>query len=111
MGGHAYGDITAPSRPLNTDRMAMLPRGEVARVAHGALAEVQGESPELLLLGAALLFATLCQRCGQEPDVLHRMALKVLKPEPCDRRTNDSLQSLRDFAGIRVMGERDVGIS
>lgn len=109
---HSYGSITAPTlRPLDRDRLTMTPRGEAARVAHAALSEIQRERPELMVMGAAVLFATLCARCGIDPQELHTMARKVLTDQEGFRRDNDSLQSLRDFAGIRIMGEREVSIS
>lgn len=107
-----YGNLTAPvARPLDRDRLTMMSRGEAARVAHLALSEIQGEQPELMVLGAAVLFATLCQRCGLDPQEVHHMARKVLTDQDGFKRDNASLQSLRDFAGIRIMGEREVSIA
>lgn len=110
--GHPYGGLTSPvGRPLDRDKLTMMPRGEAARVAHLALSEIQGEAPELMVLGAAVLFATLCQRCNLSAQDVHHMAHKVLTDQEGFRRDNASLQSLRDFAGIRIMGEREVSIT
>ena len=111
---HSYGDITAPSRPLNRDKLHMVPRAHVAAAAHEALFPVQGLQPELMVAGIALLFAAITQRCGLDPQELHTLGRKILR-DPVqvggDRGANASLQSLKDFAGIRIMGERDVSIS
>lgn len=109
---HGYGDITAPTRhPLNRDRLSMLKRGEAVRVAHAALSGVQEELPELMVMGIATLFAAVCERAQLDAGEMHRMAQRVLRYDPLMRRDNDSVQSLRDFVGIRVLGERNVSIS
>ncbi|MCW2317102.1 hypothetical protein M2322_002656 [Rhodoblastus acidophilus] len=107
-----YGRLTAPAlRPLNKDALAMVPRTATAQASHAALDQLQRERPEVMVAAAALLFAAICLRCQLEPDLMHRQGLKMLRPEAGMRRDNDSLQSLMDFAGIRIMGEREVGVS
>lgn len=110
---HSYGTLTSPSRPLNKDILAMLPRRRLADTAHEALFPIQSKRPEEMVGGVAVLFAAICQRCRLDPEDLYRMGLKVLRdPDQLggDRGSNGSLQSLKDFAGIRIMGERDVSI-
>ena len=112
---HSYGQITEPGRPLNKDALSMVPRRRAADAAHEALFPVQSKPPEVMVAGVALLFATLAARCGLDPEELHALGRKLLRdPEEQlggDRGTNSSLQSLRDFAGIRIMGERHVSIA
>lgn len=101
-------------RPLNKDLLGMVYRSHATDAAHEALFPIQSKRPEVLVAGVAVLFATLCQRCGLDPQQLHHLGLRILRdPDQQlggDKRNNSSLQSLRDFAGIRIMGERDVSI-
>lgn len=107
-----YGNLTSPARrPLDRDRLAMVSRTEAAHAAHAALSALQDKSPELMMAGAELLFATLCKRCRLDPHDEYLRGLKLLTPQPGFRKDNDSLQSLQDFAGIRIMGETSVSIS
>lgn len=109
-----YGQLTSASRPLNKDWLGMVHRNHAARAAHEALFPIQGEHPEIMVLGVATLFAAVASRCNLDPQELHHMGLKVLR-EPAqvggDKRTNDVLQSLKDFAGVRIMGEHDVSVA
>lgn len=104
---------TAPaSTPLNRDRLAMVPRHQAADFAQLALFGVQHETPEVMLMGVSVLFATLCQRCGLDPEAMHTMGRRVLMAyEPNHKATNDSLTVLRDFAGVRILGETGVSLS
>lgn len=115
MPNHSYGDLTQPSRPLDKDRLAMIPRHKAANAAHEALFPIQSKTPEEMVAGAAVLFATICDRCRLDPEEMVRIARRILRDPDGqlggDKRNNDSLQSLRDFAGIRIMGERHVSIS
>ena len=111
---HSYGNITKPSRPLNKDALSMLPRRRAVDAAHEALFPIQHKWPEEMVAGVALLFAVVCRRCGMDPEDMHRLGLKLLRDPPQeggDRGSNQLLQSLQDFAGIRIMGERHVSIS
>lgn len=101
---------TRDNRPLDRTKLVMVKREKAAAAAQEALFPIQSVAPEVQLMGVALLFAVLCKRCGVEPQDLHDMALKVLEPKPGDIRTNDSLEALRDYAGLRLMGQ-DVTIS
>ncbi|WP_269929976.1 hypothetical protein [Aminobacter sp. HY435] len=85
----------------------MVPRDAAARAAHLALFQLQDIMvPEEQVLGVGVLFAAMCLRCGLEPSALFGMGRKVLlAPEDGDRPTDDSLQSLRDFLGARVMAK------
>lgn len=99
------------SRPFDYHTMTMLPRQVAADAAHAALDGVQQRSPEEIVLGVALLFAAISRRVGVDPAQVYAMATRVLDHEPHHRRANDSLQSLQDFAGIRIKGDTHVSIS
>lgn len=99
------------SRPFDFHTMTQLPRQLAADAAHAALDGVQQRSPEEMVLGVALLFAAIAKRVGVDPAETYAMATRVLDYEPHHRRANDSLQSLQDFAGIRIKGDTNVSIS
>jgi hypothetical protein len=91
----------------------MTPRRQAADTAHEALFPIQDKRPEVLMAGVAVLFAAFCIRCGEDPEAMFRLGTRILRDpdvEGGDRGSNGSLQSLKDFAGIRIMGERHVSI-
>lgn len=93
---------------LNRDALHMLPRERAAQVAHEALFPLQNLKPHEMVAGLGLLFATICHRVQIDPEEVHRLGLRILRDEPMHRQTNDSLQSLKDFAGLRIKGDRNV---
>lgn len=95
---------------LDRDHLMMIPRGLAAQRALEALHPIQNGTPHEMVAGVAVLFATLCSRVGLDPEEMHALGLKLLRDEDHHKQTNDALQSLRDFAGIRVKGDRDVSI-
>lgn len=104
-------NIVTPSRPFDRDKFHMVPRIQAAAAAQLALFQVQDEEPEVMALGVAVLFAALSARTGMDPHDLFTAGHRVLHGHDFgDRKTNDSLQSLRDFAGLRVAG-KEVTIS
>ncbi len=110
------GTSAAVDTPLNADALAMVERWEAARCAHAALDPIQGELPEAMVMGAAVLFAALVRRCMLNPHSLYQMGNKVLEADQYDnwtghKKTNDSLRSLQDFAGLRIMGEKGTTIA
>lgn len=94
-----------PSSPLNRDKLFLLPRSEGLRFAHLALHGVQDEQPEAILAAIAILFAGVCERCLVDPQEMHRLGKKFLRSSEGDQRTNESAEVLRDFAGLRIMGQ------
>lgn len=110
-----YGTWTEPTRsPLNRDRLHMVPRSLAVAAAHEALFPIQDKRPDVMVAGVAVLFAALAARCGVDPQELYVIGRRILRdPDEQlggDKHNNASLQSLRDFAGIRIMGERNVSI-
>lgn len=89
----------------------MMPRGVAADTAHEALFPIQHRRPTEMVAGVAVLFATICARTGLDPQELHTLGSKMLRDQEFHRAVNDSLQSLRDFAGIRIAGDKDVSIA
>lgn len=96
---------------IDTDKLYMVSRDAAATVAHKALRPIQERSPHEMVAGVAILFATLCARVSLDPQEMHALGVKMLKDQECHFKTNDALQSLRDFAGLRIAGEKDVVVS
>lgn len=94
------------ARPLDKLKLSQLARNTAADAAQLCLFQIQDLSPEEMMMGSALLFAVMASRAGIDPEELHTMATRLLKaPDGGDHYTAGSLQSLRDFASIRVMGK------
>ena len=104
--------LVAPvERPFHYHTMTQLSRQQAADAALLALDAIQRLSPEEQMLGVATLFAALCGRVGVDAHDMHTMGQRVLQREPNHRRTNDALQSLQDYAALRIKGEAEVVIS
>jgi len=97
-------------RPLDTDKLAMVPRLKAIDAAHLALDGMQRDdmSPEIIVVGVALAFQQTMDRLGLDPYTMLQMARRVARPEEGHKRANDSLLSLRDWLAIHVKGERGV---
>ncbi len=96
-----------PTHELSTrvERTAIgqVKRDQVAYTAHALLNGARNERGDLLIAAAALLFAAMVERCELEPEELFRMGHKMLHAsDPHHFKTNASLESLRDFAGLRA---------
>nr|WP_316651471.1 hypothetical protein [uncultured Gellertiella sp.] len=94
--------------PLDKLRLTMVPRSEAADAAHLALFQLQDlPRTETQVLGVAVLFSAMAKRCGLDPEELYRMGMMVLRERTDgDVRTGNNLQALRDYCGIRIMGEQ-----
>lgn len=94
-------------RPLSKDALTMVPRDRAAAAAHVALFQLQDlPNPEEIVLGVAVLFSALCMRCGLDPEAVHTMGRRVImEPTEGDAPTNGSVQVLKDFAGLKIMGQ------
>lgn len=93
------------SRPLDRDRLSMVSRDVAVRDAHRCLDPVQNGTPEEMVAAVSLLFATVMNRVGIDPQQGHGLGLRLLKHQQHHEKTNKSLQSLRDFAGLRIAGQ------
>lgn len=99
-----------PTRTLNPDALSMVSREAAADAAHHALFPIQDQRPEVLTMGLAVLFHAVVSKCNLDPHLLYQMGGKVLRDQEGSLKTNNALQSLRDWASIRVLG-RDTPIS
>lgn len=98
------------ARKFDYQTMTQLDRQLAADAAHLGLYQMQDLSPEEIALGVSVLFAAVMRRVGLDPAEQYAMGLRVLRSEPLHRRANDSLQSLQDFAGVRIKGDENVSI-
>lgn len=105
------GTAILASRPLDRDKLNMLDRQLAADIAFTALHPIQDKDPEEIVMGSAVLFAAICRRCSVDAGEMYAKATTVLREDPFHKRTNDALQSLQDFAALRVLGDADVGIA
>lgn len=97
-------------RPFEKHRLTMVSRKDAADAAQLALFQLQDiPQTEIQVLGIGVLFATFCNRIGMDAEELYHMSMRVLRePTEGDVATSNSLQVLRDFAGIRIMGDETV---
>lgn len=95
------------TRPLDKLRLSMVPRSRAADAAHLTLFQLQDlPSPEEQMMGVAVLFTAFAQRLRLDPSELHDMGLAILQSRTDgDHVTSNSLQTLKDFAGIRLAGD------
>lgn len=100
-------------RPIDRDKLAMVPRSEAAHSAHLTLFQLQSrENPEEIVLGVATAFAALCLRCNLDAGEMFNMGKRVLNAKPeGDHVTDNSLQSLQDFVSGRLMAHKGVTIA
>lgn len=93
------------SRPLDKDRLYMLPREDAVTAAHMGLDALQRMDPEDMVAGMAVLFSAVCSRCQLSPADMHTMGTRMLTDQRHHDKANKALQSLRDFAGLRIAGQ------
>lgn len=94
------------ARPLDKLKLSQIARDKAASAAQLCLFQIQDMSPEEMMMGSAILFAVLANRAGIDPEELHTMASRLLcAPDEGDHVTSASLEALRDFGSIRVMGK------
>lgn len=96
--------MASPIRTLDRDKLSMVPRERAADAAHLALYPIQDEPPEVLVAGLAVLFHAVVAKAQLDPEDLYRMGGKILRDQEGSLKTNNQLQSLRDWASIRVLG-------
>lgn len=98
-------------RVFDRDKLLMYPRDQAAHDAHAALVPLNRLEGEALVAAMAILFAAVCTRTGIDPQEVHTLGLRMLRDQALHSKANNQLQSLRDFAGIQVKGDRDVVIA
>lgn len=99
------GKLTKGVRPFSRDRLMMVSRDEAARVAMLALTPIQDESPEHAMAAAALLFAVWCKRLSMSGHEAYQLGSKLLTPQQFHQKGNITMETLRDFAGIRMAAD------
>lgn len=102
---------TQASRPLNTDRLAMVDRDKAIMEAHRALDAIQNLEPELQVAAVNILFAAYMQRTQLLPHTSYMMGKRLLEDAAFNRQANASVRSMLDFVGLRVMGDANTTIS
>jgi len=96
-------------RPFNKDRLMLLNRDRAMNMAMAILDRTQQETdPEVAFAGQAIMFAAWCKRLNMDPHEAHTIALKMLAPEQFRQKGNIIGEVIRDFAGIRLVGDRRV---
>jgi hypothetical protein len=95
-------------KPFSKDKLMLVSRDKAASQAFAILDRLQFETPEVMMAATSLLFATWCQRLGMHPFEMHQLGLKMLKPEAFHLKGNAHLETLRDFAGIRMLGDAKI---
>lgn len=102
-------DITSNINTLSTriDPLVLnsLGRHKIAHLTHAALNPIQNHRPEEQILATSVLFAVMVERFGGDPEELYLKGRKVLFASgDGDLKTDASLESLRDYAALRVKG-------
>lgn len=94
------------STRIDRDKFHMIPRDQVAHVAHGLLHGGHNETGEMIAAATAVLFAAIAERTQMDPEELFRVGRKILhSPEAHHRKGNVHLEALRDFAGLRIRND------
>jgi hypothetical protein len=93
------------SMPLDRTRLDTLKRDNVLPIAGRTLHVIQNERPEEMVAATAILFALVCNRVGLSPEEMHHKGMRMMRDQQHHDKTNKLLQSLRDFAGLRIAGQ------
>jgi hypothetical protein len=92
--------------PLDRDKLFTMSQLDVTRAALTALDPVQQMKPHEMVAGISLLFAAICHRTGIDPQDAHTFGMRVMTTrEQANFKANDGIQTIRDFAGLRLMGQ------
>lgn len=91
------------STRIDSLALQMVSRDEVAHVAHAMLFPANHHKGELLVAGAAVLFAVMAERSGLDPHDLYSLGRKILTdPSQFHHQANVQMEALRDFACLRA---------
>lgn len=102
--------LTKDVRPFSRDRLKLVSRDKAAEGAMAQLDRVQQAAPEVQMASVAILFAAWCKRLGCDPHDIYSQGVKMLTPEFGHHKANLHLETLRDFAGIRMAGDTRTSI-
>lgn len=106
MGKQQVADV----RPFSRDRLKLISRDKAAEGAFAILDKLQQAGPEVQVASVAILFAAWCKRLTLDPHDIYQQGMKMLAPEFGHHKANLHLETLRDFAGIRMAGDERVDI-
>lgn len=91
------------SSRIDPTQLHMVSRDRVASVAHAMLFPANQEKGELLVAGAAVLFAVMAERAAMDPHDLYLLGRRILtSADPHHFQPNVQMEALRDFAGLRA---------
>jgi hypothetical protein len=102
---------TTPFKGFDRDKLMMMPRDKAASLAHEALNPINRLEGHEMVAAISLLFAAVVSRVGLDPAECHTLGMKMMRDQEFHRKANAQLQSLRDFAGIQVKGDKDVVVA
>ena len=108
-----YGKIdTKPAeKPFDRDRLHMVDRMAAVDAAQLALSAVEHLDPAEMVAGVAILYEAIMSRTRCDAFATNVMAKRLMRHSAEHYRTNASVQSLLDFAGLRIAGDANVSIS
>lgn len=104
-------NTTKGVNPFSRDRLFMVPRDEAAKGAMALLTVIQDEQPEIALASVAMLFAAWVKRLRVSPHEAYQLGNKLVVPQEFHQKGNIQAEVLRDFAGMRLMGDKSVELS
>ncbi len=87
---------------IDVDQLYSVARDKAAVVANEALFPIQDEHLPQQIVGVATLFAAFCNRVGLDPQQVHGIGMRVLRHEDFHHKGNVQIETLRDFAGIKI---------
>jgi hypothetical protein len=91
---------------LDRDRLMMMSRDRAAELGHMILEPLTNSPADENLAAVAVAFAALSERYSMGPEELYRYGMKILTaPTPHHRKGNALMDSLQDWAGMRVRNE------
>lgn len=102
--------LTAGVIPFSRDRLSLVSRDAAAEAAFRALTKNQEQRPEVQVAAVAVLFAAWCSRLGIDPHDLWGIGRRMVTPEEFHRKGNIHMETIRDFAGIRLAGDERVDV-
>lgn len=100
-------------RAIDRDKLAMTPRHKAVDAAMLAYFQLQDiKEPEEQVMGAAILFMSVCLKANIDPSELGSMAKRVMfaQSRAEDAATSNSMQVLFDMLGARILA-REVTVA
>lgn len=102
--------LTKDVKPFSRDRLSLVSRDSCAEGAMKCLDQIQNATPEQQVGAVSVLFAAWCKRLRLDPHAMYQLGVKMIDPEFGHQKANLHLETLRDFAGIRLAGDPNVDV-